>query len=154
MSSSLFTLSTPFLIPQTSVISPLSLLLSKLISPSLFSLSRYGSCSIPLVIYVAFLRTFSNSTTSFPWCGDQNCTHHSRCECTMGLYTNIVMFSAVEPCLKMYVMLAIHLSCGTEAICHDRLHTVAKSSAISHLSFSRILGWVNNIICSQKLATV
>uniref|UniRef100_A0A8D0HMR3 Connector enhancer of kinase suppressor of Ras 2 n=1 Tax=Sphenodon punctatus TaxID=8508 RepID=A0A8D0HMR3_SPHPU len=92
----------------TSIISPLSRLFSKLKSPNLPSLSSYGSPSMPLIIFVALLCTFSSSAMSFLRWGDQNCTQYSRCGRTIDLSPfaavtdySITRNSVIQLCLEL-----------------------------------------------------
>ena len=58
--------------------SPLSLLFSRLNSPSSFSLSSQERCSSPLIIFVALLWTHSNRSTSFLYWGLQTWMQYSK----------------------------------------------------------------------------
>ena len=58
--------------------SPYSLLFSRLNEPSSLSLPSQGRCSSPLIIFVAFLWTLSNSSTSFLCWGPHTWTQSSR----------------------------------------------------------------------------
>lgn len=62
------------------VLSP-SCLSSKLKSPESCHLSYWGSCSSPLIIWVALSTPSSRSTLWILRCADNNCTQFSKCGC-------------------------------------------------------------------------
>ena len=69
----------PFRHLYTLIRSTVSLLFSRLISPSSLSLSLQERCSCPLIIFVALHLTVSSMSMSFLYWGTQNWTQHSRC---------------------------------------------------------------------------
>ena len=81
------TLSKPWMILNVSIMSPLFLLSSRVVRPSLSNLSSYGRCLNAGTSFVALLCTCSNTFISLTRVGAQACTQYSRWGLTYTLYS-------------------------------------------------------------------